>query len=156
MNPFASNLSNVGYSRAVNSPCYHSCAPPSRVFIPRGRCCGSRIGSLLINECQFATELETDALHLWITALRSAAVLGNPSGDSSLLDLFPKVISLLSDNWAVLGSVTDILEGYLLLDANAVLQVRWAIVHVPSLQSHAISTELCFPALYSAPTTFNE
>jgi len=39
------------------------------------------------------------------------------------LDLFPKVISLLIDNWGVLGSTVDILEGYLLLDANAVLQV---------------------------------
>jgi hypothetical protein len=79
---------------------------------------------------------------------------GNPSGDSSLLDLFPKVISLLADNWAVLGSVIDILEGYLLLDANTVLQVRWAIVHLPSLHSHATSTELCFSALYRTPTTF--
>jgi hypothetical protein len=82
------------------------------------------MGSLLINERQFATELETDALLLWITALRCTATLGNPSGNPSLLDLFPKVISLLADNWAVLRSVTDILEGYLLLDANAVMQVR--------------------------------
>ncbi len=94
------------------------------MFISCGGYCESRIGSLLINERQFATELETDALHLWITALRSAAVLGNPSGDPSLLDLFPKVISLLADNWSVLGSTIDILEGYLLLDANTVLQVR--------------------------------
>ena len=35
-------------------------------------------------------------------------------------------MALLVDNWAVLGSTTDILEGYLLLDANAVLQVRRA------------------------------
>ena len=110
---------------------------------------------LLTNiERQFATELETDALHLWITALRSAAMLGNPIGDSSLLDLFPKVISLLADNWGVLGNTTDILEGYLLLDANTVLQVRWTIVHVPSLCPHATSTELCFPALCCTQTTF--
>jgi hypothetical protein len=148
-------LSNLGYWRAVNPPCYHSCAPSSRMFVSCGGCCVTRIGFLLINECQFATELETDALHLWITALRSAAVLGNPSGDSSLSDLFPKVISLLADNWGVLGNTIDILEGYLLLDANSVLQVRLAIVHVPSLHSHATSTGLCFSALYCTQTTFN-
>jgi hypothetical protein len=79
----------------------------------------------LLQEClspAFATELETDALLLWITALRCTATLGNPSGDPSLLDLFPKVITLLADNWAVMRSVTDILEGYLLLDANTVMQ----------------------------------
>lgn len=114
------------------------------------------MSSLLISERQFATELETDALHLWITALRSAAVLRNPSGDSSLLDLFPKVISLLAENWAVLGSVIDILEGYLLLDANTVMQVRCAIVHLPSQHSHATNTELCLPAVYRTPTTSNE
>lgn len=65
-------------------------------------------------------------MQLWITVLRNAAVLGTASGEASLLDLFPKVISLLVDNWSVLGSTIDILEGYLLLDANAVLQVRQA------------------------------
>lgn len=62
-------------------------------------------------------------MQLWITALRNTAVLGTTSGEASLLDLFPKVISLLIDNWSVLGNTIDILEGYLLLDANAVLQV---------------------------------
>ena len=62
-------------------------------------------------------------MQLWITVLRNAAVLGTASGETSLLDLFPKVISLLTDNWSVLGSTIDILEGYILLDANAVLQV---------------------------------
>lgn len=114
------------------------------------------MGSLLINERQFATELETDALHLWVTALRCTAALGNPSGNASLLDLFPKVINLLADNWAVLGTVTDILEGYLLLDANNVMQVRWEIVHIPNLHSHATNTELCFPALCRSSTSFNK
>lgn len=79
----------------------------------------------LLEEClspAFVTELETDAMQLWITVLRNAAVLGTASGEASLLDLFPKVISLLIDNGSVLGSAIDILEGYLLLGANAVLQ----------------------------------
>ncbi|KAF8272542.1 ARM repeat-containing protein [Lactarius quietus] len=121
----------------------------------------------LLQEClspAFATELETDALNLWITALRSAAVLGNPSGGPSLLDLFPKVISLLTDNWAVLGSVTDILEGYLLLDANTVLQSYasqlFAVLQRPLtnagvnqtrplLDALALSLQLAHPSTYS-------
>jgi hypothetical protein len=69
-------------------------------------------------------------MQLWITVLRNAAVLGTASGEASLLDLFPKVIGLLVDNWSVLGSTIDILEGYLLLDANAVLQVCQAAMTI--------------------------
>ena len=53
-----------------------------------------------------------------------------------MLDLFPKVMTLMADNWAILGSITDILEGYLLLDANAVLQVCQATIIVCNLRSH--------------------
>jgi hypothetical protein len=57
-------------------------------------------------------------------------MLGTASGELSLLDLFPKVINLLMDNWGVLGSATDILEGYVLLDASTVLQVRQTVAVV--------------------------
>jgi len=90
----------------------------------------------LLEEClspAFVTELETDALQLWITALRNAAMLGTASGEPSLLDLFPKVINLLTDNWGVLGSTTDILEGYVLLDGSTVLQ-RYAAQLFGALQ----------------------
>lgn len=60
-------------------------------------------------------------------------MLGNASGEASLLDLFPKVISLLIDNWGVLGNTIDILEGYLLLDANVVLQVCQAAMSIHNL-----------------------
>jgi hypothetical protein len=60
-------------------------------------------------------------------------VLSTASGEASLLNLFPKVISLLIDNWGVLGSTIDILEGYLLLDANAVLQVCQAAITIRNL-----------------------
>ena len=72
-------------------------------------------------------------MQLWITILRNSAVLGTASGEASLLDLFPKVISLLINNGSVLGSVIDILEGYLLLDANAVLQVRHVAMAICNL-----------------------
>ena len=45
------------------------------------------------------------------------------------------MISLLAETWGILGSITDILEGYLLLDASAVLQVRHAVVNIPDLPS---------------------
>jgi hypothetical protein len=69
-------------------------------------------------------------------------MLSTANDEPSLLDLFPKVISLLVDNWGVLGSTTDILEGYLLLDANAVLQVRHAVVNVPVLPSRCKSRDM--------------
>lgn len=72
-------------------------------------------------------------MQLWITVLRNAAVLGTASGEASLLDLFPKAISLLIDNGSILGSTIDILEGYLLLDANAVLQVCQAAMAICNL-----------------------
>jgi hypothetical protein len=68
-------------------------------------------------------------------------MLGTANDEPSLLDLFPKVLSLLVDNWGVLGSTTDILEGYILLDANAVLQVRHAVVNVTILPSHCKSRD---------------
>lgn len=60
-------------------------------------------------------------------------MLATASGEASLLDLFPKVIGLLIDNWGVLGNTTDILEGYLLLDASAVLQVSQVVMAIGNL-----------------------
>jgi hypothetical protein len=68
-------------------------------------------------------------------------MLGTANDEPNLLDLFPKVLSLLVDNWGVLGSTIDILEGYILLDANAVLQVRCAVVNVIILPSHCKSRD---------------
>jgi hypothetical protein len=47
------------------------------------------------------------------------------------------VIALLVDNWGLLGSLADILEGYILLDASAVLQVCRSAVIVSNLGSRA-------------------
>jgi hypothetical protein len=85
-------------------------------------------------------------MQLWITALRNAAVLGTASGEASLLDLLPKVINLLIENWSVLGSTIDILEGYLLLDANAVLQVCQAAMAICNY-IYAVILETCLSAL---------
>ncbi|KAH9966059.1 ARM repeat-containing protein [Russula dissimulans] len=119
----------------------------------------------LLEEClspAFITELETDALQLWITALRNAASLGTANGEASLLDLFPKVIDLLADNWSVLGSTTDVLEGYLLLDANArhasqlfhVLQEPLA--RASSNQARALLDSLALMLQLAHPSTYSE
>lgn len=86
-------------------------------------------------------------MQLWITALRNAAMLGTTSGEASLLDLFPKVISLLIDNGSVLGNAIDILESYLLLDANAVLQVCQAAVIICNLHLRSHPRDMLLSSL---------
>jgi hypothetical protein len=86
-------------------------------------------------------------MQLWITALRNAAALGTASGEASLLGLFPKVIGLLVDNWGVLGSTIDILEGYLLLDANTVLQVCQAAMTICDLHLRCHPRDMLFSTL---------
>lgn len=73
-------------------------------------------------------------------------MLGTANGEASLLNLFPKVISLLIDNWSVLGNTIDILEGYLLLDASAVLQVSQVVMTIGNLhlRRHPRDTLLSF------------
>ncbi|KAF8505664.1 ARM repeat-containing protein [Russula emetica] len=122
----------------------------------------------LLEEClspAFVTELETDAMHLWITVLRNAAVLGTASGEASLLDLFPKVISLLIDNWSVLGSTIDILEGYLLLDANAVLQrhasqffntIQQPLANASANQARSLLDAVSLLLQLAHPSTYSE
>ncbi|KAI9512244.1 ARM repeat-containing protein [Russula earlei] len=122
----------------------------------------------LLEEClspAFITELETDALQLWLTALRNATALGTASGGTSLLDLFPKVISLLTNNCSVLGSITDILESYLLLDTNAVLQrhasqlfhsLQQALSGASANQARSLLDSLALLLQLSHPSTFSE
>ncbi|KAI0307271.1 ARM repeat-containing protein [Multifurca ochricompacta] len=122
----------------------------------------------LLQEClspAFITELETDALHLWITALRNATALGGTSGEASLLDLFPKVISLLVDNCGVLGSTTDILEGYLLLDANAILQryasqlfsaLKQSLITASANNARSLLDALALLLQLAHPSTYSE
>ena len=52
------------------------------------------------------------------------------------------MITLLVDNWGILGSTADILEGYILLDANAVLQVCRSAVIVSNLGSRTLPRDM--------------
>ncbi|KAI0268377.1 ARM repeat-containing protein [Gloeopeniophorella convolvens] len=124
----------------------------------------SSIIAPLIQEClspAFITELEADALQLWVAAIRNTATLQSQSGEPCLLDLFPRAIDLLVDNWAVLGSTTDILESYFLLDANArhatqfFTSLKRPIASAPSnharslLDSLSMLLQLAHPSVYS-------
>jgi hypothetical protein len=70
------------------------------------------------------THLDQDGLELWLSALRNAISNGTtPPGFPSLLDLAPAALHLLAENLDLLGTIVQIIEAYLLLDAPGVLQV---------------------------------
>jgi hypothetical protein len=68
--------------------------------------------------------LDEDALQLWLAALRNAASLPAPQpGVLSLSELIPELIQQMHDTIDLLGTLLQILESYLLLDATLVIQV---------------------------------
>ena len=67
--------------------------------------------------------LDQDALALWLAALRNAVTLDGVNGASGYIELFPLVISLLSENLDLLGSISEIVESYILVDVTRVLSV---------------------------------
>ncbi|GBE79528.1 ARM repeat-containing protein [Sparassis crispa] len=70
-----------------------------------------------------AVQLDEDAFVLWQSALRNATTIESVSGGPGLIDLFPLVVSLLSQNLDLLGSIGSIIESYYLLNAPRVLQL---------------------------------
>ncbi|GLB33947.1 putative ARM repeat-containing protein [Lyophyllum shimeji] len=68
------------------------------------------------------TNLDDDALTLWLTALRNTLTLTSVNGAPALFDLFPVAVDLLSTNFDLLGKIISILESYFLLDAPGLLQ----------------------------------
>ena len=68
--------------------------------------------------------LDQDALALWLAALRNAVTLDGVNGAPGYIELFPLVISLLSENLDLLGSISEIVESYILVDVTRVLSVR--------------------------------
>ncbi|KAI0320679.1 ARM repeat-containing protein [Amylostereum chailletii] len=66
----------------------------------------------------FAVQLDDHTFKLWMAALRHATTLQGYNGGQGLIDLFPLLVSLLSQNLDVLGKITSILESYFLLGAN--------------------------------------
>ena len=65
--------------------------------------------------------LDTDGVNLWLAALRNSPAL--PSQPHKYYDLLEKLVSMLSQNFDILGSTTDLLVSYFVSNATAVLQV---------------------------------
>ncbi|CAE6405310.1 unnamed protein product [Rhizoctonia solani] len=69
--------------------------------------------------------LDEDALQLWLAALRNAASLPIPQpGVLSLSELIPELIQQMHDTIDLLGTLLQILESYLLLNATMVVQLN--------------------------------
>jgi len=69
-----------------------------------------------------AVHLDEDGLNLWTMTIRNASTLTSAPGQSSLLELFPLALSLMSEHLDLLGSITSIIESYIILDATTILQ----------------------------------
>ncbi|KAF8760324.1 ARM repeat-containing protein [Rhizoctonia solani] len=69
--------------------------------------------------------LDQDALDLWLAAMRNAASLPAPHpGVLSLSELIPELVQQMHDNIDLLGTLLQILESYLLLNATMVVQLH--------------------------------
>ena len=67
-----------------------------------------------------------NGINLWLAALRNSPSL--PSQPHKYYDLLEKLVSMLSQNFDLLGSVTDLLVSYFVSNATFVLQVRATVV----------------------------
>ena len=72
---------------------------------------------------QMMTHLDEDALQLWLAVVRNATSLTNPSGGPSLRDVFPRALELLATNLDLLPKLTEIFDGYIILDSPGLLQL---------------------------------
>ena len=72
---------------------------------------------------QAALSLDEDALALWKLAIRNATTIEDVNGSPGLHTLLPLLVTLIAKNIDLLGNIVDILESYILLDANRLLQV---------------------------------
>ncbi len=79
---------------------------------------------------QARLQLDKDGLNLWQAALQNATSIMVSPGMPSLYDILPLAIVLLADNLDLLGSITGIVQSYVVLDCVGVLQVRG--LEVPS------------------------
>ncbi|EKM80164.1 hypothetical protein AGABI1DRAFT_120195 [Agaricus bisporus var. burnettii JB137-S8] len=66
--------------------------------------------------------LEDDGLSLWLAALRNATTIASISGAPALSELIPDALQFLETNLDLLGTITSIIEAYILLDAPGLTQ----------------------------------
>ncbi|PPQ83268.1 hypothetical protein CVT25_004007 [Psilocybe cyanescens] len=74
------------------------------------------------------TQLDSDALNLWIGSLRNTIAVVSDDGGPCLRGIFPEAMGLLATNLDLLGSITRIIESYFLLDAIHILKTNAAEV----------------------------
>lgn len=67
--------------------------------------------------------MEEDAINLWLMTLRNSIPNNNPA-NPDLFQLLPTAVEQLATNLDLLGRICQVMESYVLLDSNRVLQVR--------------------------------
>ncbi|KAI0693596.1 ARM repeat-containing protein [Cytidiella melzeri] len=67
-------------------------------------------------------QLDEDALIMWQAALSNTNALDDASSGVTLFELVPLGISLLADNFDLLGKIVGVIDSYILLDAPRMLQ----------------------------------
>ncbi|KAF8974448.1 armadillo-type protein [Flammula alnicola] len=70
----------------------------------------------------FIVQLDADGLNLWLSSLRNTVTISSVDGSPCLRDIFPEAMGLLATNLDLLGSITRIIESYLLLDSEYILK----------------------------------
>ncbi|KDQ64644.1 hypothetical protein JAAARDRAFT_187954 [Jaapia argillacea MUCL 33604] len=88
--------------------------------------------------------LEEDGLNLWLTALQNTTTIESVGGTPGLLELFPTAVGLLAGNLEVLHKIISIIESYLLLDVNRILQLSAQDLFraYSTAFAHAVTTNL--------------
>lgn len=106
-----------------------------------------------LTDSQAATTLDTDGINLWLAALRNSPSL--PSQPHKYYDLLEKLVSMLSQNFDLLGSVTDLLVSYFVSNAAFVLQVRATVVIFRVVDRVIGSSAMRHSVVQSLQTTFD-
>jgi hypothetical protein len=60
----------------------------------------------------------------WQTSLYNGVSIYEPSPEKGLARLLPGLLGMLGENMDILAKSLDLLDSYLLLDSNSVIQVR--------------------------------
>ena len=72
---------------------------------------------------QAQAQLDEDALIMWQAALSNSTTLDDSNSGVTPFELVPLILTLIANNFDILGKTVRIVESYLLLDAPRFLQV---------------------------------
>ena len=74
-------------------------------------------------------QVDVDAIDLWLCAIRNTPS-GGGSASADVFDLLPIAVHQLGENFDLLGKVLHLIESYMLLDIDRVLQVMRLSSHL--------------------------